>query len=257
MATVEKLENLDSSDCTRWGTKAAALARLVRRGYNIPSAVVLEALPHELTEEDFRNIALTAAILGAGPLAVRSSSANEDRPESAAAGRYLTTLHVLGDENLRAAVSACRMSADGFPMAVIIQKQVPATAAGVAFSVNPVTGDPGQALVSAVQGLGDKLVSGEATPEEWTVTADPCGQRAEPCPCSARLRRSGWRRWRARPHGSSERRRISNGRWTGTICSCSRPGPSRPWSGPCRSRSASRQATGTANPFTGRSREPP
>jgi len=95
MATVEKLENLDSSDCTRWGTKAAALARLVRRGYNIPSAVVLEALPHELTEEDFRNIALTAAILGAGPLAVRSSSANEDRPESAAAGRYLTTLHVL------------------------------------------------------------------------------------------------------------------------------------------------------------------
>ena len=46
---------------------------------------------------------------------------------------------------------------------------VDATAAGVAFSANPVTGDPDQTLVNAVPGLGDRLVSGELTPDEWSV----------------------------------------------------------------------------------------
>jgi pyruvate,water dikinase len=36
----------------------------------------------------------------------------------------------------------------------------------VAFTANPVTGDE-EILVSAVRGIGDRLVSGEATPDEW------------------------------------------------------------------------------------------
>lgn len=173
MATVEKLENLDSSDSSRWGRKAAVLALLTRRGYNVPPAVVLEALPGDLSDEDFRIITTTAAGLGDGPLAVRSSSANEDGPESAAAGRYVSILDVRGEAGLLAAVAACRASADGSPLAVIIQKLVPATAAGVAFSVNPVSGDATQAVVNAVRGLGDELASGEASPDQWIVTDQP------------------------------------------------------------------------------------
>jgi pyruvate,water dikinase len=52
----------------------------------------------------------------------------------------------------------------------------PAEAAGVAFSLNPVTGDTGEIVVSAVRGLGDRLMSGEATADEWVVRGDEVGQ---------------------------------------------------------------------------------
>lgn len=54
-------------------------------------------------------------------------------------------------------------------MAVLVQRLVPADAAGVAFTANPVTGDRGETLVSAVRGLGERLVSGGATPQEWVI----------------------------------------------------------------------------------------
>jgi pyruvate,water dikinase len=47
---------------------------------------------------------------------------------------------------------------------------VNAAAAGVAFTAHPVTGDRDQTLVTAVAGIGESLVSGHATGEEWTMT---------------------------------------------------------------------------------------
>ena len=51
-------------------------------------------------------------------------------------------------------------------MAVLVQAMVDPIAAGVAFTAHPVSGDPDQALVTAVPGLGDRLVSGEAVGDE-------------------------------------------------------------------------------------------
>jgi rifampicin phosphotransferase len=55
-------------------------------------------------------------------------------------------------------------------MAVLMQVMVDPVAAGVAFTAHPVTGDRHQTVVTAVAGLGDRLVSGETTGEEWTIT---------------------------------------------------------------------------------------
>ena len=55
-------------------------------------------------------------------------------------------------------------------MAVLVQAMVDPMAAGVAFTAHPVTGDRDQVVVTAVPGLGDPLVSGEAVGEEWTIT---------------------------------------------------------------------------------------
>ena len=55
-------------------------------------------------------------------------------------------------------------------MAVLVQVMVDPVAAGVAFTAHPVTGDRDQIVVTAVAGLGDRLVSGEAVGEEWTIT---------------------------------------------------------------------------------------
>jgi pyruvate,water dikinase len=57
-------------------------------------------------------------------------------------------------------------------MAVLVQKMVQADSAGVAFSADPVSGDRDTIVVNAVQGLGERLVSGEASPDEWTVKGE-------------------------------------------------------------------------------------
>jgi pyruvate,water dikinase len=55
---------------------------------------------------------------------------------------------------------------------------VPAKAAGVAFTANPLTGARDEATISAVRGLGERLVSGEAVAEEWVVRGVGAGAEA-------------------------------------------------------------------------------
>ena len=65
-------------------------------------------------------------------------------------------------------------------MAVLVQPMVEAQAAGVAFTADPVTGDRDTALVSAVRGLGDRLASGEVSPDEWVIRGEAVTCRAAP-----------------------------------------------------------------------------
>jgi pyruvate,water dikinase len=65
-------------------------------------------------------------------------------------------------------------------MAVLVQPMVAAEAAGVAFSADPVSGDRDTAVVNAVRGLGDRLVSGQASPDEWAVRGAATICRAAP-----------------------------------------------------------------------------
>ena len=166
------------------GTKAATLAALRRSGYNVPEAwVIPTAMTAAIAES--RDIAKAPveeilSQLGMGPVAVRSSAAAEDMPGASVAGMYETFLNVSGVEEVVDAVYACvaagqteRLTAyrgDGAapPPAVLIQRMVAADRAGVAFSVDPVTGDD-TIRVSAVHGLGDQLVGGVADPEDWSV----------------------------------------------------------------------------------------
>ncbi|WP_261301759.1 PEP/pyruvate-binding domain-containing protein [Paenibacillus andongensis] len=117
------------------------------------------------------------------PLAVRSSGVAEDLKGASFAGQYETVLNVRGVEAVMDAIRKCWASAYSSHikqyqrsqqiaearMAVLIQPMIAADCAGVAFTANPVTGNPDETTVSAVRGLGEKLVSGEVTPDEWVV----------------------------------------------------------------------------------------
>jgi pyruvate,water dikinase len=70
-------------------------------------------------------------------------------------------------------------------MAVLVQKMVDARAAGVAFTAHPVTGDRKQIVISAVAGLGEALVSGEQTGEEWIVEGGDLAARTRQQPSGA------------------------------------------------------------------------
>jgi pyruvate,water dikinase len=178
------------------GVKAANLGAALLAGFPVPDGVVLTAetvaaadgpLPEALDE------ALRRALerLG-GRVAVRSSALAEDLHDASFAGQYETVLDVQGLDALLSAIRHCRSSASaervaayrseraadsGGGMAILIQRMVPAQAAGVAFTANPVTGDRTEILVSAVRGLGERLVSGAATPDEWIVRGDDVESR--------------------------------------------------------------------------------
>ncbi len=79
--------------------------------------------------------------------------------------------------------------AGGAP-AVIVQRLVKARAAGVAFSADPVSGRRDRIVISAVAGLGDRLVGGEADGDDYVIdrASGPCSRRL-PTACSRRRSR--------------------------------------------------------------------
>ncbi|MGH2659938.1 MAG: PEP/pyruvate-binding domain-containing protein, partial [Actinomycetota bacterium] len=189
-ASAAGLVSLDDLACEApalAGNKAATLAVLRRAGFEVPPGVVVPAgalgrVADELPPAVRAALQAVSDLLGPGPCAVRSSSTLEDTEQASFAGQFETVLGV-DSEGLADAVLRCWRSAhaervkayrgDSGPgsMAALIQPMIAAEAAGVAFTTDPVTGRH-RTLIEAVEGLGERLVSGAATPERWTVEED-------------------------------------------------------------------------------------
>ena len=191
---VVRLRNASLAERARLGTKAATLGELVRAGFDIPDGFVLTTKASAAGTEQRPvppgvGAALRSALaeLGDGPVAVRSSAADEDLASASFAGIYETALDVRGLEAVIRAVRRCWDSAlgeraavyraakgiaDATRMAVLVQRMVAAEVSGVAFTADPLTGDTSVTLVSAAAGLGDGMVSGRKEPDEWRVAED-------------------------------------------------------------------------------------
>ncbi len=172
----------DSTDTDAVGGKAAALARLATHGFNPPAFFVIRAEAFEV-DGARPDLAPHIAELGPGLYAVRSSARSEDGAEHSHAGQFDTFLNVAADGIWAAAETVWRSgfsdtvetyrsvktggAAEG--PAVIVQRMIDAHAAGVAFSADPVSGQRGKVVISAIAGLGEALVSGEEDGETWTV----------------------------------------------------------------------------------------
>ena len=168
------------------GGKARGLARLVELGFPVPPALVLPADAYArwrpkrtLAERDFRALAAAFARLGA-PLAVRSSARDEDAADRSAAGQYESVMAIRDVAGLVDAVERCYRAAeseravayrgsDEVQLALILQREIPADRAGVAFSADPVTGEDADVLLEVVFGHGERLVSGVADPDRYRV----------------------------------------------------------------------------------------
>ncbi|TLY19963.1 MAG: hypothetical protein E6K68_08775 [Nitrospirae bacterium] len=116
--------------------------------------------------------------------AVRSSSPEEDLGSASFAGGYETVLGVMADRlepALHVAFASCldarivtykreRGLAAAEPrIAIVVQEQIASEAAGVGFSVHPVTGDPDQAVFESNWGLGQTVVAGRVSPDRFVV----------------------------------------------------------------------------------------
>jgi len=183
----------DARDAALVGGKAGNLGELIRAGFDVPAGVVLPATLEDAAIPAAAGEAL--AHLRGDRFAVRSSAIAEDLAEASFAGQYETLLNV-PREGVAEAVRACRDSASaqrvvayreekgiaGSPcgVAVIVQEMVDAKVAGVAFSADPIAGVRDRVLVSAVRGLAERLVSGQAAADEWWVESGKATCHAAP-----------------------------------------------------------------------------
>jgi pyruvate,water dikinase len=118
-------------------------------------------------------------------VAVRSSATAEDLPGASFAGQQETYLNVKGAGELIDKVVKCWSSLftpraifyrteQGFAhdkvfISVGVQKMVNSRAAGVMFTLNPVTGDPDEIVIEGNYGLGETVVSGAVNPDDFVV----------------------------------------------------------------------------------------
>jgi pyruvate, water dikinase len=118
------------------------------------------------------------------PVAVRSSATAEDLPDASFAGQQDTYLWVKGADAVVEKVRDCWASLyttravayreknripNDVLMSVGVQKMVNARAAGVAMTIDPINGDRTKIVIDASWGLGEMVVSGVVTPDNFTV----------------------------------------------------------------------------------------
>jgi pyruvate,water dikinase len=165
------------------GGKAYGLSRLVGMGLKVPPAFVIREARQGTYPEGLRE-AWTA--IGDHPVAVRSSARGEDGAEESFAGQYETVLNVEGFDALLDAINRCVSSVDSqrareyqgpdraaeAVMNVVVQRMVNARAAGVVFTADPVSARRDLLIIDAVEGLGEALVSGEATPDHVALDSN-------------------------------------------------------------------------------------
>lgn len=149
-----------------WGGKAATLLELQAAGFRVPAFVVSPT-----------QIRVTVEQLGT-PLVVRSSAVGEDGADVSFAGQFRSFLNLNTVDEVEEAVRLCHESLkqpsviqyclksgvdpDSLRMEVIIQRMIEPELAGVAFTVNPITGQE-QVLIEACRGLADGLLAGSET----------------------------------------------------------------------------------------------
>ena len=118
-------------------------------------------------------------------VAVRSSATAEDLPDASFAGQQETYLNVKGETNLLHKVRECWASLfteraifyrsekkfDHFKvgLASVVQRMVQSDKSGIMFTVDPVTNDKSTIIIEAIYGLGEYIVQGKVTPDQYLV----------------------------------------------------------------------------------------
>lgn len=173
----ELLDQIDYDDPQQLEETTAAIRT------KILSASVPDALAQRVTS--------ALDDLAAEYVAVRSSGTAEDLGDASFAGMHDTYLDVKGAEELLDALRRCWASlftarvasyrqTKGYDhleasLAVVVQKMVPSEVSGVMFTGNPVTTATDELVINASWGLGEAIVQGIVTPDEFVVSHDDLG----------------------------------------------------------------------------------
>lgn len=179
---IKKFNEISKEDVSLVGGKGASLGEMAKAGIPIPPGFVITTYAFQKDAE--QEILKFFDELNAERVAVRSSAVAEDSSQASWAGQLETYLNV-SREDLISKVRECwdsiksdraidyasqqNLSKDQLLVAIVVQKMVDSQAAGVMFTANPITKDKNEIMVESVLGLGESLVQGLVTPDNFVV----------------------------------------------------------------------------------------
>ncbi len=156
----------------------------------IKKIIIETPIPEDISTmiiEAYNQLSMRVGEDDGADVAIRSSATAEDLPEASFAGQQDTFLHVQGIDQVIEYVRKCWASLfearaifyreeNDFEhskvyIAVVVQQMVDSDKAGVMFTVNPSTGE-NVALIEGSWGLGESVVSGTVTPDNYVVNKD-------------------------------------------------------------------------------------
>jgi phosphohistidine swiveling domain-containing protein len=206
---MKNLKNESEPSIHEVGGKAFNLIKLKKLGFPIPEFVVLKQSElfkhireHQFTEESASNLQKTIETIHITDevfefinqsfddarkkkYAVRSSAVNEDGGEFSFAGQYESFLYVKFEDlpkfvkkvwssNFSERVISYHKSNNierQKGIAVIIQEMIDPDVSGVAFGINPNTGEAGSKVINSVYGVGEGIVSGALNADSFIISA--------------------------------------------------------------------------------------
>lgn len=173
---VKHLAGLDPNNVLDVDTRAAHIRELI----------MTQEVPGDVREETIAAYQKLMELCGGEvPVAVRSSATAEDLPDASFAGQQDTYLWIIGQEAVMLKIRECWASLytaraityrmannipdEGLSMAVAVQKMVNSRTSGVAMTIDPSNGDKSKIVVDSSWGLGEMVVSGEVTPDNFVI----------------------------------------------------------------------------------------
>lgn len=152
----------------------------------ILDALADSALPHQVAAEVSQAFEhLSAKAGGDATFAVRSSGVSEDGAAASFAGLYDSYINLTGSDAVLKAILDCYrclwepraahyramkgVDHSKEAMAVVVMQTVNSHVSGVAFTLNPVSGETDEVMINASWGLGEAVVSGLVTPDNYLV----------------------------------------------------------------------------------------
>ncbi|MFA5003779.1 MAG: phosphoenolpyruvate synthase [Candidatus Saccharimonadales bacterium] len=171
------------------GLDVKNVREVAKRGAKIRAIIIKAKLPKDFEDEIRRGYKELSQVCGKGDLvvAVRSSATAEDLPNASFAGQQETYLNIKGEKNVLRATKECiaslftdraivyrienKFEHMKVALSVGIQQMVAvrSAAAGVMFTIDTESGFKNAVVVSSIYGLGENIVQGRVSPDEFTV----------------------------------------------------------------------------------------
>lgn len=190
MDLIKTFDQISKDDVAIAGGKGASLGEMSKAGIPVPPGFIITSKAYkqfyntELPADFIEEIYQAFEKLGAQRVAVRSSAVAEDSKTASWAGQlesYLNTTKADLIENIRKCWNSIKsdralsyaahqdLNEEDLIVAVVVQKMVNSESSGVMFTINPVTGNRDELMIEAGWGLGEMLVQGMITPDNFIV----------------------------------------------------------------------------------------
>lgn len=187
---IKSFNEISKKDINQVGGKGASLGEMTQAGISVPSGFVIttqvyQKFINEQIPVDVREKILKAFnSLVVERVAVRSSAVAEDSSQASLAGQLETFLNIkkedlidrlrdcwnsIKSERALAYIAEQNLSQDKLAVAIVVQKMVDSQSSGVVFTVNPITKNPNEIMIEAGLGLGEALMQGLITPDNFII----------------------------------------------------------------------------------------